>query len=201
MGASTGRDERQMPPAAALRSLLQGSLRRTPSSARGLRPAAPSQGPRDRRSSTAGSLHSFLVSGGIVNTRMTRVVNRRTLVCSAIDGIHRARQRLRVSLHLRRQLADLTRFLDRSLGIRDHSDRQGHQWNAIENATPVLAEEISDTPVGLGILKWYELIECRYDLTAHVGYLGRRDDEDKIIAADVPDKSRFSCGTLHDVVK
>jgi hypothetical protein len=191
MGASTGPDAREMRTAAALRSFLQGSRRRTPSSARGLRPVAPSQGPRDRRSSTAGSLHSLLVSSGVVNTRMTRVANRWTLVCSAIDGVHRARQRLRVGLHLRRQLADLTRFLDRSPRMCDYSDGQAHQWNSIENPAPVLAEEISDTPVSLGILIRYELVERRYDLTADVGDLGRWNNEDKVIAADVPTKPAF----------
>src|SRR6266545_2870617 len=139
----------------ALRPYLQGSLPRTPSTARAPHPMAPSRGPRDKPSSTVGSLHSFLISSSVVNARMTRIQYRRTLIGSAVDREYRARQRFRVALHLSRQLTDLARFLERALRIGNHSYRQRHQWHPVENSAPVLPKEISDATVRLGILIWY----------------------------------------------
>ena len=103
-------------------SFPPGSHLRKLNSVRVLHPVAPLPGPRDKRSSTAGNLHSFPFSSCVVDARMTRIVNRRTLVCATIDGEHRARKRLRVSLHLSSELTDQTSFLDRALSIGDHSD-------------------------------------------------------------------------------
>ena len=103
-------------------SFPPGSHLRRLSSVRVLHPVAPLPGPRDKRSSTAGNLHSFPFSSCVVDTRMTRIVNRRTLVRATINREHRARKRLCVRLHFSGELTDLTSFLDRALSIGDHAD-------------------------------------------------------------------------------
>src|SRR5690348_3341509 len=65
----------------------------------------------------------------------------------------------------------------------------------------ILTEEISRSPVLLGILIRRQQIKSRYDFSAHRRNRVVRNDEDKIIAADVPDESFFATCSLHNVVE
>src|SRR5436305_13558922 len=65
----------------------------------------------------------------------------------------------------------------------------------------VLTKEISRAPVLLGILVRREQIECRHDLAANRGNRVVRNDENKIIAANVANESFFAACSLDDVVQ
>src|SRR4051794_27607235 len=65
----------------------------------------------------------------------------------------------------------------------------------------VLAEEISRASILLGVLVRRQQIERCDDLAAYRRDRVVRNDEDKVVAADVPDESVFAAGALHDVVE
>src|SRR6476620_2729730 len=65
----------------------------------------------------------------------------------------------------------------------------------------VLSKEVARPAVLFGILVRRQQIECSDDLAAHRRNRVVRYDEDKVVAANVPDKSIFSAGPLHHVMQ
>src|SRR5207247_1623653 len=59
----------------------------------------------------------------------------------------------------------------------------------------------SRSPVGLGILMRNQSVEYSDDFAANVVYRVVRNDEDKVIAADMPDKSILAANSLDHVVQ
>src|SRR5882724_8291354 len=103
----------------------------------------------------------------------------------AIDHEYRSRQRLRVALHLGRQLADLSRMSEPAVTVGHDADRQRHQRHPVQLAPPVLAEEVAGPPILLVVLQRDQGVKHTQDLGAHPVNLGRRNDEDEVVTPDV----------------
>ena len=73
--------------------------------------------------------------------------------------------------------------------------------SAIEVASSVLPEEITRAPVLLGILVGRQQVEGRHDFTADRGDGTVWDDENEVVAADVPDEAVLAARPLHHVVE
>ena len=68
-------------------------------------------------------------------------------------------------------------------------------------AAPVLAEEVPRPPVLLVVLQRDQRVEHVEDLAADRADLRRRNDEDEVVATDVPDEPARTEQPLHDVVQ
>ena len=68
-------------------------------------------------------------------------------------------------------------------------------------ATPVFAEEVARPPVLVVVLQRHQGVEHLQNLAAHRADLRRRDDEDEVVAADVPHEAARAHEALDHVVQ
>src|SRR5690606_19351592 len=108
----------------------------------------------------------------------------------SVHGVDRARQRLRVRLHLGRDLAHAGRVRVAPVLVRRDPDRDRHEWALEDVAAPVRAEEVAEAPVLLLVLVRDQLVEDLDDLLAADPHPLERHVEDEVIPPDVPHEAR-----------
>src|SRR5678815_5363728 len=119
------------------------------------------------------------------------------LILSSIDGIDRSGERLRISLHLRHELADVSRRREAAPFVCHHADGERHERNAMELAAPILPEKITRTAILFRVLKWHQKIEDTHNLATNFVDRFRRNHEDEIVTADVTDESLLAADAFH----
>src|SRR6185437_16324070 len=82
-----------------------------------------------------------------------------------------------------------------------HTDRHRHQWYTVKLSAAILSEKITRAAILIRILVRRERVEDRHDLGAGLRHGGDRDDEDEVVAADVPDESVLVTQAFDDVVE
>src|SRR6185437_9662647 len=111
---------------------------------------------KDGSAFRADDVHRAILFSAVRNRRASSVLRRADArldtILATIDDVHGTWQGLRITLHLRGQLAHLR-------GVREvpalgghHSDTQRHQRHAVQLSTPVLSEKISRVPILLRVL-------------------------------------------------
>ena len=73
--------------------------------------------------------------------------------------------------------------------VRHHSDRKGHQWDAVNTASTILTEEISGPTVILRVLIGDEFVEELDNLVTRLLKVRDRHVEYKIVPTDMPDEA------------
>src|SRR5215212_3791389 len=71
----------------------------------------------------------------------------------------------------------------------------------MELPTSVLPEKVPGAPILIVILERNERIEDLENFAAHWTDVARRDDEDEVVAADVPHEPPRPHQSLHDIVQ
>src|SRR5262249_37335054 len=95
-------------------------------------------------------------------------------VVASIDHVDRARERLRVALHLGRELTHLRWMREGPIAVGHDADRQSHEGNSMQLAPTIFAEEITGSAILLVVLERDQRVEYRQDLGAHQANIRRR---------------------------
>src|SRR5438045_309196 len=88
-----------------------------------------------------------------------------------------------------------------AMPIGDNADGQRHQGNPVQLASPIFPEEIPGSTVLVVVLQRNQAIEYLENFSTHLADLACRDDENEVIASDVPDKAAGAKEPLYYVVQ